>query len=212
MLAVPVPASDTAAAATGAAELAAGAGAGAGASAAVLPVVVKPQPCLPESKATATAEQTPFGLAQHPEAQSASLKHCPVINCWPFPVPTFWLPGADVSTPLAAAVLAAAGAATTLVAAAVVDPAELAPPSPKPQPVFPAWNWAPRPEQIPPPLLLKAQHAVVAQSLELRHSPPMNCWLAPLPMFLTPAGSGVAGAAKTDKATAHNVSVKLYKL
>lgn len=58
-------------------------------SAEAAPVTVKPQPCLPESKATATAEQTPLGLAQHADAQSASLKHWPVINCWPFAFPTF---------------------------------------------------------------------------------------------------------------------------
>jgi hypothetical protein len=94
-----------------------------------------------------------------------------------------------------AAPVAAGGTAAEVVAAG------LAPPSPKPQPDFPAWNWAPMPEQMPPPLLLKAQH-VEAQSLELRHSPPMNCCPTPFPMFLTPAGSGVAGLGRAKTAAA----------
>lgn len=193
-------------AAAGAAELTAAA---AGSAAAATPVVVNPQPCFPESKATATAEQTPFGLAQHAEAQSASLKHCPVMNCWPFAFPTFCAPGADVST-ASVPVFAVSGAAAMVVAAddAELATAELAPPSPKPQPVFPAWNCAPRPEQMPRPLLLNAQHAVEAQSFELRHSPPINCSPALLPMFFTPAGSGVAGlgAAQADMASGPGVS------
>lgn len=183
-----------------------GALAAAGACAAVVPVVVKPQPCLPESKATATAEHTPLGFAQHPEAQSASLRHCPVMNCCPFPVPTFWLPGADVSMAAAEPALPWAGAAATFDAAApaaVLVVAGRALPSPKPHPDFPFWNCAPRPEQMPPPLLLKAQHAD-AQSAELRHVPPMNCWPAPFPMFFSPAGSGTAGAAREDAATSRN--------
>lgn len=57
---------------------------------------LKPQPVLPFWLATTSAEpeQTPsVGFpAQHADEQSASVVQPPVINCWPFPVPTFLAP------------------------------------------------------------------------------------------------------------------------
>lgn len=55
----------------------------------------------------------------------------------------------------------------------------------KPQPVFPACVWAPRPEQIPD----GPAQQVLAQSAPLKHWPPINCTPLALPTFFTPAGS-----------------------
>lgn len=52
----------------------------------------KPHPCLPAWSCAPTPEQMPVGLAQHPLAQSASVVHCPPINCSPFAFPTFFAP------------------------------------------------------------------------------------------------------------------------
>ena len=89
----------------------------------------------------------PEGPAQHPLAQSAALRHCPPINCKPFPLPTFFTPaGSNGGPPCAGAPAATAGGGGG--GAATVGGGTAAP-DPKPQPVLPAWNWAPGPEQIP---------------------------------------------------------------
>lgn len=49
----------------------------------------------------------PVGLAQQPLPQSASLRHCPPINCPALPLPTFFAPDGSKG-----------GAATTTVARA----------------------------------------------------------------------------------------------
>lgn len=166
--------------------------------AAPAPVPVKPQPALPFSVATALAAQAPLGPLQHPEAQSASDRHCPVMNCWPLPAPTF----EDVPDPAPPPLPAAA----SMDGAAWPAPwdaagAAAAPPSPKPHPVLPAWNWAPSPEQMPAPFRVAQQ--VEAQSLLLRQAPPMNWTPLPLPTFLSPDGSGVKGLgiARAEAAT-----------
>lgn len=56
---------------------------------------VNPQPVFPFSSATALAEHAPLGPAQQPDAQSASERHWPVMNCEPFPLPTFSEPAAS---------------------------------------------------------------------------------------------------------------------
>lgn len=153
---------------------------------------------------TALAAHAP-PVAQHVDAQSASLRHCPVMNCAPLPVPTFAAPAAFGSTvtvpelplllllslPLLADVAAGAAAAALVDAAGVVAVASS---SPNPHPVFPAWKSAARPEQSP--MLPKvAQHAVSsAQSFELMHCPPMNWPCAWLPTRPVRAGSGRAGS------------------
>lgn len=127
-----------------------------------------PQPDFPFSSATALAAHAPLGPAQHPEAQSASERHCPVMNCSPLPAPTFDDPGApdDPDFPLS-------GAASMDGFARPGAGAGAAPmPSPKPHPCLPAWNWAPTPEQMPAPLRIAQQ--AEAQSLLLRQAPPMN--------------------------------------
>jgi len=65
-----------------------GAGGGAGAA----PPPPKPQPSFPFWNDAPGPEQIPVGLAQQPLAQSASDRHCPVINCPPWPLPTFFAP------------------------------------------------------------------------------------------------------------------------
>jgi hypothetical protein len=52
----------------------------------------KPQPVFPCWVAAPGPEQIPVGLAQQPLAQSASERHCPVMNCAPWPLPTFLAP------------------------------------------------------------------------------------------------------------------------
>jgi len=52
----------------------------------------KPQPCFPCWVEAPGPEQIPVGLAQQPLAQSASERHCPVMNCAPLPLPTFLAP------------------------------------------------------------------------------------------------------------------------
>jgi len=64
----------------------AGGAAAAGAGAAAPPP--KPQPVFPAWVEAPGPEQIPVGLAQQPLAQSASERHCPVMNCWPLPLPT----------------------------------------------------------------------------------------------------------------------------
>jgi hypothetical protein len=125
----------------------------------------------------------PEGPAQHVLAQSAPLKHCPPMNCIPFPLPTFFAPAGSKAGPPAEAVPATATAATLGLddnTGAAADPVE-----PKPQPVFPFCVAASGPEQIPVGF---AQHAL-AHSALLRHWPPINCSPTPFPTFFTPAGS-----------------------
>jgi len=52
----------------------------------------KPQPVFPCWVEAPGPEQIPVGLAQQPLAQSASERHCPVMNCAPLPLPTFLAP------------------------------------------------------------------------------------------------------------------------
>ena len=52
----------------------------------------KPQPVFPAWVEAPGPEQIPVGLAQHPLPQSASLRHWPVINWRPAPLPTFATP------------------------------------------------------------------------------------------------------------------------
>jgi len=52
----------------------------------------KPQPIFPCWVAAPGPEQIPVGLAQHLLAQSASERHCPVMNCLPSLLPTFLAP------------------------------------------------------------------------------------------------------------------------
>jgi hypothetical protein len=110
------------------------------------------------------ALQSPVLLLQHVEAQSALLRHCPVMNWLPFPLPTFCAPGLLESTAgFAVAGAAAAGAA------------------PPPNPQF----WIPTaPMALQSPVLL-LQH-VDAQSALLRHWPVMNWLPSPLPTFWAP--------------------------
>lgn len=51
-----------------------------------------PQPSLPCWNAAPGPEQMPVGNAQQPLAQSALVRHCPVINCLPAALPTFAAP------------------------------------------------------------------------------------------------------------------------
>lgn len=161
--------------------------------------------------ATSSALHSPAPLAwptQQLDAQSALLRHWPVMNWDLLPLPTFWLPDLAESTghvPDATAAAppvlmfpaagAAAGAATGGGAAAAGAGAALAPPSPKPQPVFPAALPTARPEQMPieESPAIPAQQAGWAQSAVLLQAPVMNCFPAPLPTFLAPEGSGVMG-------------------
>jgi len=53
---------------------------------------LKPQPCFPCWVEAPGPEQIPVGLAQQPLAQSASERHCPVMNCAPLPLPTLLAP------------------------------------------------------------------------------------------------------------------------
>jgi hypothetical protein len=188
---------------------------GATLAAAPTPASVKPQPVLPLALPTAGPEQTaaPLRPAQQPDAQSALLKHWPVMNCEASPLPTFAEPGmevlitpavelgsaatatGDTSSPAAAEVVAGGGGGG--------EAAPEEPVPPKPQPVLPAWNCAPGPEQIPAPLRVAQQ--AEAQSAWLRQAPPMNWMPLPLPTFLAPAGSGERGSgfaravARTEK-------------
>jgi hypothetical protein len=103
-----------------------------------------PHPCFPAAVDTAGPEHcpAPFSVAQHPDAQSALLKHCPVINCFPAPLPTFSAPGIASFTVLvtvgllpdatAAAVPLPAVAAVVVAAAAAAPPEEV-----NPHPVLP---------------------------------------------------------------------------
>jgi len=117
-----------------------------------------PQP--PLAAATATAEQEPE--AQQVLAQSASLKHCPVMNCDPLPKPTFWAPASFsliVSEPELVVVAAEEAAGAAEEAAAV-------PLATKPHP--PLLAATATAEQRP-----DAQQAL-AQSALLKHWPVMN--------------------------------------
>src|SRR5882762_10645972 len=49
-----------------------------------------PQPVFPCWVAVPGPEQIPVGLVQHPLAQLAFERHCPVMNCMPLPLPTFF--------------------------------------------------------------------------------------------------------------------------
>ena len=51
-----------------------------------------PQPVFPCWVEAPGPEQIPVGLAQQPLAQSASERHCPVMNCSPLPLPTALAP------------------------------------------------------------------------------------------------------------------------
>ena len=76
----------------------------------------KPQPVFPCWSAAPGPEQIPVGLAQQPLAQSASERHCPVINCLPALLPTFGAPlGSKGGT------AATKEARATMVAANVMD-------------------------------------------------------------------------------------------
>jgi len=76
----------------------------------------KPQPVFPCWVAAPGPEQIPVGLAQQPLAQSASERHCPVMNCPPLPLPTFLAPlGSKGGT------AATKEARATMVAAIVMD-------------------------------------------------------------------------------------------
>ena len=130
-----------------------------------------------------------MGFAQHPLAQSASDVHAPVINCLPAPLPTFSAPGASGDSvcarsppPVDAGAEAAGGAGAG--AGAAVPEEET-----KPQPVLPCWKDASGPEQIP---IGEAQQPEPQSALD-RQAPVMNWPPAPLPMFLSPDGSGVKG-------------------
>jgi len=67
----------------------AGGASGAGAGDAPPP---NPQPSFPCWNEAPGPEQIPVGLAQQPLPQSASDRHWPVMNCAPFPLPTFFAP------------------------------------------------------------------------------------------------------------------------
>ena len=162
-------------------------GAGAGAGAAAPPP--KPQFSMPTAP---IALHFPVFLLQHVDAQSALLRHWPVINWLPSALPTFCEPGRLASTPGLALVagVVAAGAATTGGGAAAAAPP-------------PAWNphlsipTAPMALQLPVSLLQQAD----AQSALLRHWPVMNWLPSPFPTFWEPgllesmAGLAVTGAA-----------------
>ena len=129
-----------------------------------------------------------MGFAQHPLAQSASDVHAPVMNCLPAPLPTFSAPGASGdsvcarSPPVEAGAEAAGGAGAGGAGAAPEEET-------KPQPVLPCWKEASGPEQMP---MGEAQQPD-PQSASERQAPVMNWPPAPLPMFLSPDGSGVRG-------------------
>ena len=115
-----------------------------------------------------------------------------MMNCLPAPLPTFLAPlGSNGGPPAEATAGAVAGSAV----AATVGGAAAAPEL-KPQPVLPAWNCAPGPEQMP----VGFAQQPLPQSALLRHWPPMNCCPAPLPTFLSPDGSN-GGAAYATRAT-----------
>jgi hypothetical protein len=105
----------------------------------------KPQPVLPAWVCAPSPLQIPEGPAQHVDAQSAPDKHCPPINCFPCPLPTFFAPAGSKAGPPAEAVLATETAAALWLAGAAADE----PVEPKPQPVFPFCVDAPGPEHIP---------------------------------------------------------------
>lgn len=172
----------------------------------------KPHPCFPLSRATAAALHSPLGFAQQPLAQSASLRHAPVMNCLPAPLPTFAAPAAledsvCARSPPEPLPLSLALDAAGLAALADAEPAEPAeePDEPvepeddeddeeeeeaeKPHPVFPCCVWAPTPEQMPTG---PAQQADWQSALD-RQAPVMNWAPWPLPTFLAPLGSGVRG-------------------
>jgi len=162
---------------------------------------MKPQPVFPAWVWAPRPEQIPEGPAQHVEAQSAALRHCPPMNCAPTPLPTFLTPeGSKAGPPAVARVATAApvaaagaaaggGAAAAAAGAAAVDE--------KPHPSFPCWKAAPGPEQIP---VGRAQHPL-AQSALLRHWPVMNCVPTPLPTWGAPLGSkGGTAATKVTNA------------
>lgn len=185
------------------------AGGGVAAPAPAPPAAEKPHPPLPATFPTAVPEQIPLAPlppmidAQQPELQSALLRHAPVMNCLPAPLPTFLAPLGSTWMGLAAAAppvlgggvvplpaLAAGGGGEEGGAAAAPPPA-----AEKPQPPLPATLPTAGPEQMPFALLpptMDAQHPE-AQSALLRHAPVMNWVPAPLPRFFAPLGSTSMG-------------------
>jgi hypothetical protein len=63
-----------------------------GAAEIAVPADPKPQPVLPFCVLAPGPEQIPVGFAQHPLPQSASLRHCPPMNCLAAPLPTLPAP------------------------------------------------------------------------------------------------------------------------
>ena len=157
---------------------------GAGAGAGEEEPETKPHPVLPACVCAPTPEQIPEGPAQHPEAQSAALKHWPPMNWPPWPLPTFFTPAGSKAGPPFAGVEEAPLLLGATGAGAGAGEEE---PETKPQPVLPACVWAPTPEQMPEGPAQQPD----AQSAALRHWPPMNWPPAPLPTFLAPAGSNL---------------------
>jgi hypothetical protein len=127
------------------------------------------------------ALQTPVFLLQHVDAQSALLRHCPVINWLPSPLPTFCEPG------LLASIAGFAGVAAPL---ATPGAAALLPASPVAAP--PEDDWKPQFSMPTAPIALHRpvfllQH-VEAQSASLRHCPVMNWLPFPLPTLCKNVG------------------------
>ena len=80
-----------------------GGGGGAGEDDAGADPPPKWQPVLPLWVDAPGPEQMPEGPAQHPLPQSASLRHCPPMNCCPCLLPTFFCPaGSKEGPPLGA--------------------------------------------------------------------------------------------------------------
>lgn len=139
--------------------------------------VTNPQPVFPACVCAPGPEQIPDGPAQHPLAQSLASRHCPPINCWPFPFPTFFVPAGSNGGPPTNAPGAAVVGAAVVGGASDVASAGAEAPVVKPQPCLPCWNAAPGPEQMP---VGKAQQPL-PQSASERHWPVMNCSPFPFP-------------------------------
>jgi len=146
----------------------------------------KPHPVLPCCVEAPGPEQIPMSprVAQQAEAQSALLKHWPVMNCSPCPLPIWGTPFGSGLRPETAAPAPAlfAGAAGGGGAAGAAPP-------PNPHPVLPCWVEAPGPEQIP--MSPRVAQQAEAQSALFKHWPVMNCSPFPLPIWGTPFGSGL---------------------
>jgi hypothetical protein len=63
-----------------------------GAAEIAVPADPNPQPVFPFCVLAPGPEQIPVGFAQHPLPQSASLRHCPPMNCLAAPLPTLPVP------------------------------------------------------------------------------------------------------------------------